>query len=301
MNQPLFCPDASWNSNASIFANETIVGPIIAAMFINRNDTLVAANSSNGQLLIWPGAHTTVPTIIPANLSSPQSLFVTDDDEIFVDSYQPRRIERWSLKNHSLLSSIPVDEACNDVFVVDDDVYCSQMARHQVVKYSRRYLSAQSTIVAGNGFRGSTSLMLNQPHGIFVTRDIDLYVADYWNARIQKFRSGEWDGTTVAGDGTTDTISLSYPTDVTMDGGGYLFIADSGNLRIVGSDANGYRCVVGCDGIVGSSASKFSGPLSMTFDSHGNLYVVDAYDFRIQRFALESDGCSKWETYYCSL
>ena len=64
------------------------------------------------------------------------------------------------------------------------------------------------------------------------------------NNRIQKFRSGERNGTTVAVSGASGTIFtfLSRPADVVVDGDGYLFIVDYGTInRVVGSDANGFQ------------------------------------------------------------
>ena len=267
-------------------------------MSINRNDTIVAANHDNGRLIIWHNASANMPTIIPANLSSPQSVFVTDDDVIFVDNGCPHsRIERWSLTNHSFLSSIPVDRPCHDLFVDGDDVYCSQSTFHQVVKYSWRNPSTPPTVVAGTNCAGSTSSMLNEPHGIFVTKSNDLYVADYRNDRIQKYRSGDRHGTTVAGDGASGTVSLNGTNDVVVGGDGFLFIVDSRNDRIVGSDANGFRCIAGCTGSRGSAANQLSSPDRLRFDSRGNLYVVDSGNSRIQRFALLSNGlCGKSST-----
>ncbi|MCA9022641.1 MAG: hypothetical protein KDA74_20975, partial [Planctomycetaceae bacterium] len=36
----------------------------------------------------------------------------------------------------------------------------------------------------------------------------------------------------------------------------------------------------------GTAAGEFYAPHGMAFDSHGNLYVVDAYNHRIQKFAV---------------
>ena len=151
------------------------------------------------------------------------------------------------------------------------------------------------TVVVGTKCAGSTSLMLNEPLGIFVTRNKDLYVADFVNHRIQKFRSGERSGTTVAGNGASGTISLAGPVDVVVDGEDYVFIADRSNHRIVGSDANGFRCIAGCTGRHGSSANQLYYPHRLSFDSHGNLFVLDQGNERIQRFALQPKNCSKGE------
>ena len=262
-------------------------------MFINRNNTIVAANPSNGQLLIWSNGSPNVTTIILANLSSPISIFVTDDDEIFVYNYNScpnGRIDRWSLNNPTLLSSIPVDGRCWGLFIdINDDLYCSQIDLHQVVKYSWRNPLAYRTVVAGKGCFGSSSLMLNSPRGIFVTTNLDLYVADCNNNRVQLFRYGERNGTTVIQNGT---ILLDCPTGVTIDGDGYLFISVASSHRVVGSDKNGFRCVVGCSGTNGAGANQLNVPQSLSFDRSGNLYVVDRDNSRIQMFTFSG-------TYQC--
>ena len=267
-------------------------------MFINRHDTIVAANGDNDRLIIWHHACANMPTIIPANLSSPHSVFVSDDDVIFVDNGCPHsRIERWSLTNHSFLSSIPVDQPCRDLFVDGDDVYCSQSILHRVVKYSWRHPSRPPIVVAGMNCPGNSSWMLNGPRGIFVSKNKDLYVADYENYRIQKYRSGERSGTTVAVSGASETFLLPRPTDVVVDGDGYLFIVDQWNNRVVGSDANGFRCIAGCTDEGGSEADELLFPSRLAFDSRGNLFVVDSENHRIQRFALQRNVCSKCGTY----
>jgi hypothetical protein len=134
--------------------------------------------------------------------------------------------------------------------------------------------------------------MLNNPHGIFVNIDFDLYVADYGNDRVQLFSIGQLNGTTVAGFGAPGTILLNCPTGVVLDVDQYLFIVDSRNHRIVGSGPTGFRCVVGCFG-EGSTPNQLNNPQSMSFDSHGNIFVADTSNGRIQQFILISNSCSK--------
>ena len=265
-------------------------------MFINRNDTLVATDPSNGQLLLWLNGSSDIPKNISANSIYPHSIFVTDDDQIFLDNYCPNlRINRWSLRNQTLLSAISTSDICWGLFIDSfDDLYCSEDIFHRVVKYAWRNPSPQAEVVVGTKCAGSTSFMLSSPRGIFITETGDLYVADCGNQRIQMFRRGELNATTVAGNGASGLIYLSYPTDVIVDGGGYLFIVDSQNHRIVGSDASGFRCVAGCGGSSGSAANQLFSPQTLRFDSMGNLYVVDTHNFRIQKFdLLVGNHCSK--------
>jgi hypothetical protein len=124
---------------------------------------------------------------------------------------------------------------CFGLFVdSNDDLYCSQHNAHQVVRRSLSNPSSPTMIVAGTRCSGSTATTLNNPWGIFVTETFDLYVADHLNHRIQLFRRGEVDATTVTINGMNGTtMTLNYPIGVMLDGDGYLFIVDEGNDRIL--------------------------------------------------------------------
>ena len=71
-----------------------------------------------------------------------------------------------------------------------------------------------------------------------------------------------------------------------------LFITDNGNQRIIGSDENGFRCIVGCSGRSGLASNQLNAPRNIAFDSFGNLFVVDQYNDRIQKFVLSSNLCN---------
>ncbi|CAF4269728.1 unnamed protein product, partial [Adineta steineri] len=142
--------------------------------------------------------------------------------------------------------------------------------------------------VAGTGTAGATSTTLNLPCDIFVDNNLNLYVADTANNRIQKFASGQINGTTVP----TGTITLSKPTGVILDVDGYLFIVDQGNYRLIGSGPYGYRCIAACSGSYGSSSTQLNGPYSIRFDSYGNIFISDLFNNRIQKFFLVTNGCN---------
>ena len=149
-------------------------------------------------------------------------------------------------------------------------------------------------IVAGTGSAGSTSTTLNGPRGIFVDVNLDLYVADTGNSRIQLFRSGQLNATTVAGSSSlTTTISLNGPTGIVLDADSYLFIVDNENHRIVGSGPYGFRCLVGCNGSRGSASNQLNHPWTLSFDSYGNMFVLDQWNYRVQKFSLMTNLCGK--------
>jgi hypothetical protein len=70
----------------------------------------------------------------------------------------------------------------------------------------------------------------------------------------------------VAGDGATGTVSLNTPTDVILDADGYLFIVEYDGHRIVASGPNGFRCIIACTGVNGSTTTQLQNPTSLSFD-----------------------------------
>ncbi|CAF4072040.1 unnamed protein product [Adineta steineri] len=151
-------------------------------------------------------------------------------------------------------------------------------------------------VAAGTGIRGSASNKLNLPRGIFVDVNLDLYVADCGNHRVQLFYPGEPNGITVAGnDASNSTIKLQYPTGIILDAEKYLFILDYGTHQIVILDLNGFRCLVGRYGF-GTQSNQLANPFSFSFDRSGNMFVTDSGNHRIQKFQYLQESCDNSST-----
>lgn len=187
-----------------------------------------------------------------------------------------------------------VHGSCYGLFVdLNNYLYCSLKNSHQVVKVLLDNGTTIPTVAAGTGVPGSASNMLNSQQGIYVDNNLNLYIADCGNNRIQLYRSGQTNGITVAENGALGALSLDCPTGIVLDNDGYLFIVDSNNHRIIGSSSNGYRCVVGCSGS-GTTSSQLSFPQTMAFDSAGNIYVTDRNNGRVQIYSVQDNNCCKF-------
>lgn len=293
-NQPKFCSNATWNSSAITFANSTIVGSYPHDVFVNTDNTVYVPNPSNGQIVIWYKGNNTSPEMIDGNWSAPSSLFPTVDREIYIDNNNVyKRIEKWSVNQSISIPVMYVCDICHDLFVsINNTLYCSMGSSHQVIAKSLNSFYNPFAIVAGTGVAGNTSSMLSGPRGIFVGVNLDLYVADYGNDRVQLFHHGQSNAITVAGNGAPNTTTLNHPYAVVLDADKYLFIIEYNNHRVIGSGPNGFRCVVGCNvGGGGSGANQLLYPVSLSFDSFGNLYVADKDNYRIQKFTLATNSC----------
>jgi len=297
-NQPKFCSNISWQSNATTFANESIVGLNPRGIFINTNNIIYMVHTKNGQLSIWFN-NSVITTLITlnGNISSTKSIFALMNDDIYVDNgLINRRIDKFTSNTNTSTVVMSVPSNCQGLFIdISNNLYCAVDTAHCVYK---KWLDDNSTIMiiaAGTGSAGSNSTMLHDPNGIFVDINFDLYVADYSNHRIQCFHLGQSEGITVAGGALSlSTITLYRPSGVILDGNKYIFIADTGNNRIIGSDQHGFRCIVGCLNMSGSENDRLSEPRGIYFDTLGNLYVADEVNHRIQKFLSLSILCGKF-------
>jgi sugar lactone lactonase YvrE len=157
----------------------------------------------------------------------------------------------------------------------------------------------------GNGFSGdggsATSALLNYPTGVGVDAAGNLFIADSGNNRIRKVTPAGIIST-VAGNGSYGyggdgglaiSASLRGPSELTVDAGGNLFIADTGNNRIRKVTASGIITTVagsatggfGGDGGA-ATAALLSSPGGVAVDSSGILFIADTGNQRIRKVAV---------------
>jgi hypothetical protein len=233
--------------------------------------------------------------IVSGNFTNPVSLFVTSNGDIYIDDGSKNgRVQKWISTTETFDTAMNVDSSCYGLFVdIKDTLYCSMSDHHRVVKRSLNDPVMTSVIVAGTGIKGSASNELSEPYGIFVDVNLDLYVADWENDRVQLFQPGESYGITVAGsESPYPTIKLDCPSGISLDASKYLFIVEECNNRIVGSSPNGFRCLVGCYG-GGSKSNQLFQPFSFSFDRSGSMFVTDRVNNRIQKFLFMENSSGK--------
>ncbi|CAF1299392.1 unnamed protein product [Adineta steineri] len=295
-NQPKFSATPIWNSNGITFTDQSIVGSNPHTIFVNTNNTIYVANVEENKIVIWHDESVNPTKIIRGSFIGPRSLFVTSNGDIYIDDgYENGQVQRWSAKTNSFVTVMNVNLLCYGLFVdINDTLYCSMVDDNQVVKKSLNDpLMTSNRIAAGTGIKGSDSNQLYSPHGIFVDINLDLYVTDCGNDRVQLFQSGESNGIAVAGsESLNPTIALDCPTGIILDTEKYLYIVDQYNSRIVGSGLNGFRCLVGCYR-GGSQSNQLYFPFSFSFDRSGNILVTDQGNHRIQKFLLMNDSFGK--------
>src|SRR5207302_10129660 len=140
---------------------------------------------------------------------------------------------------------------------------------------------------------------LSGPHGLFVDRFGNIFIADSGNQRIREVVAATGNIQTVAGTGTygfngdgglATNAELAQPTGVYVDSSGNIFIADSGNQRIRKVDAaTGNIQTVAGNGTFGFSgdggpatSAALNVPSDVYVDSAGNIFIADSINSRIR-------------------
>lgn len=156
-----------------------------------------------------------------------------------------------------------------------------------------RYFSGalSGSVVAGGTGYGINITQLANPLGIhFDSFSNSLLISNHYAHNIVRWPLGANSWTLLAGDINgnlgTNATSLKYPSDVTLDPMGNIYVADRNNHRIQ-FFSNGHQegiTIAGIKSVAGGNGSLLYLPWSIALDNQLNLYVADTLNHRIQKF-----------------
>lgn len=158
------------------------------------------------------------------------------------------------------------------------DVYVADMMNNRVLHFDAngqfKSVIGRPTAIKGKGKPGE----LEEPSGVAVDAQDNVYVADTWNGRIQKFDAK---GKPVAEYGGA-RYSFYSPRNVALDASGNLYVADTGNsaVKVINPDGKLIKAVGG----KGSGGGLFNEVFGMAIDAKGELFVADPGNRRIHKF-----------------
>ena len=129
------------------------------------------------------------------------------------------------------------------------------------------------------------------PTNVAVDTSGNVYVADAYNNRVQKFDA---DGNYLLSWGSYgyNNSEFSTPLGIAVDTSGNVYVADSWNYRIQKFDSTGNY--LSQWGTYGSGNGEFNNPNGIAIDPAGNIYVADMKNYRIQKFAPDGTYLSQW-------
>ncbi|MDO8677300.1 MAG: peptidyl-alpha-hydroxyglycine alpha-amidating lyase family protein [Acidobacteriota bacterium] len=136
--------------------------------------------------------------------------------------------------------------------------------------------------VSSFGTRGAGPGQLSGVHGIAVSKDGRIYVADRSNRRIQVFDA--------AGKVLDIWPNLRQPNDIFISADDRVWVVDGTNARLLQFDTEGKRLYWW--GAYGVQPGQFWEPHQISVDGEGNLYIADSFGGRTQKYSPMKTGDS---------
>lgn len=213
-------------------------------------------------------------------------------EEILADPYEGKEVSLFADVVHGTEGSetgqfqMPRDVA----LAADGSIYVTDSNNHRI-----QHLSPEGEVLHIWGYFADISQgeapegSFYEPWGIAVGPKGNVYVADTWNHRIQKFTpEGEfitqWG---YFGQGESGEAFWG-PRDILVDDQGRVFVTDTGNKRVVVFNSEGeFLTSFGTPGLL---EGQFDEPVGLAADPDGRIYIADTWNKRVQVFEPDDSG-----------
>ncbi|CAF0792394.1 unnamed protein product [Adineta steineri] len=210
-------------------------------------------------------------------LSSPMAMILDQQNHSIIITDQGNwRVIQWSSqKQQILIDNIFCYNLAMDKYGF---LYVSNWNVGEVRRWKMGEYKNEGIVVAGGNGKGNQLNQLNHPTFIFVDKDQSVYVTDYNNGRVMKWKKDAKEGIVVAGGngGGGNLNQLLYPHGVIVDHLGQVYVVDKGNNRVMrwceGKEEG--EIVVGGNG-QGGEPDQLSDP---TAKYHSVVFIITSDD-----------------------
>lgn len=182
------------------------------------------------------------------------------------------------------------------IAVYSDTLYVADAYNHrvQIFDISNPLTPVYSATLGVTGVSGSDNAHLNNPEGVGVDATY-IYVADSNNNRVQIFnRTTRAYVATIGTGGGSGNYQVHYPSDVSADTSGNIYVADAWNKRV--QQYNSSRVYVRTYGTTGVSyvtdGYHYLKPRGVAVAADGSIYIVEERGQRLVK--LNAAGVFQW-------
>ena len=238
----------------------------------------------NGQLLTTWGT----PGMEPGQFNEPWGIAV-DEEYVYVADTWNHRVQKFTLDGELVTvfgESGTVGEMGQQsggfffgprsiALLPENQLVVTDTGNHRLQIYDR-----DGNFVNTVGSLGTAPGQLNEPVGLAFGEG-SLFLADTWNARIQRFTPdlipiGEWSVDGWEGQSTENKPYLA------VDAEGRVYATDPENFRVLIFAADG--TYLARFGQPGTALDQFGLPNGIAIDAENNIYIADAHNNRVLRF-----------------
>lgn len=175
----------------------------------------------------------------------------------------------------------------------DGSVYVADTGNSRIVRFNN-----EGEVLASWGSRSPSGQnspapgTFTEPWGVAVDSQGNVFVADTWNHRVQKFDAvGQfllaWGRPGQTEDGPD---RLWGPRGLVVSPEGQVYVTDTGNKRVVVFDSNGrFLFAFGAEG-----EGRLDEPVGIALDSSGQIYVADTWNLRVAVFSAQGEFRRSW-------
>ena len=172
----------------------------------------------------------------------------------------------------------------------DGSLFVADSRNHRIVHLDSQGLFLNAFGGYGNVMDGQIpGGLMNEPWGVAVGPDGNVYVADTWNHRIQVFTP---DGQFLRMWSVFEVNGLPDgfwgPRGIALDASGRVFVTDTGKQRMVVFDANGTYLTQ--FGSLGLESGNLDEPVGIEITPDGKIYIADTWNYRVQVFEPDPTG-----------
>ena len=219
----------------------------------------------------------------PKRVVEPMGLTVSDDGQrLYVSNFNRQAVFVFDFEQKTLLQVEPVAHPVGLSLDAEEQLYVVEQAKRQIAVFDR----------AGNKVRSITHPDIERPNGIAIDRSRNrIYLVDTGRSEsASTTRKGHnvkvfsLDGQLIKtlGSRGAEPGQFLFPTYVTLDARGNIYVTDTLNGRVQQFDPEG--TYLQSFGQRGNAWGMFDKPKGVAVDSFGNLYVTDSGWSNVQIF-----------------
>ncbi len=236
-----------------------------------------------------------------ANFNEPAGIAFDSAGNLYVADAASNRVRRIDAVTRIVTTvagqsknrlSIPLAVAVDE----NDNVFIADSGNNRILRWSRADEVLETVAGTGEaGFSGdggpALEATLDEPSGVAVGSNGDVYVADTGNGRIRRISASNGHIDTFAGGPMPDGVALTLtaPVGLFFGANDVLFAADPDNDTVWRINTRGVIARFAGNGLEGFSGdggpaanARLSAPSAVAVDSDGNVLIADSGNHRIR-------------------